>query len=327
MELCHHVFRAMNTFVEAQVFTDTGMAASALAQVEALFRTGEARFSRFDPDSELSRLNRATGHPFRASLELFVLVAEALQAAVDSGGLFNPGILDALELAGYDRSFEQLNERRVTGPGTAPASEPETPMLECSDLLQIRLDARSRTIHLPAGLRLDLGGIAKGWTVDRAAALLTDLGPCLVNAGGDLCASGAPPGQSHWRIGVPDPWCPERDVAILRLRDAALATSGINRRRWRYNGREQHHLIDPYRGVPATSDLATVTVIAPTTTQAEILAKVAFLLGLEEGLAYVDCQPSAAALTITQEGRMFGTQNIDQYLELEPESIRPESGR
>ncbi|OGO40008.1 MAG: hypothetical protein A2Z04_01035, partial [Chloroflexi bacterium RBG_16_57_9] len=268
----------MNTFVEAQAFADGDMAASALAQVEAQFRASEARFSRFDPTSELSRLNQATGRPFRASPELFVLVAEALQAAAVSGGLFNPGILSALELAGYDRSFEQLDRREVTGPGTAiSANERDTPIPELPDLMRIRLDAQSRTIHLPAGLRLDLGGIAKGWTVDRAVALLADLGPCMVNAGGDLCAWGAPPGQSHWRIGIPDPWRPERDVAILRVRDKALATSGINRRRWRHNGREQHHLIDPHRGVPATSDLVTVTVIASTATQAEVLAKVAFL--------------------------------------------------
>lgn len=317
IELQRHEFQAMNTTVEAQVFTDQTRAVTALAQVEALFRSSETRFSRFDPASELSRLNAAGGRPFHASPELFVLVAEALRAAAESGGLFNPAILAALEAAGYDRSFEKLNGCREVGTGTAARVNGRTaPVLDLPDLAQVRLDPVRRTIRLPAGSRLDLGGIAKGWTVDRAAARLADLGPCLVNAGGDLMAWGAPPGQTHWRIGVADPWHPERDLAMIRLRDKALATSGNDRRRWHHHGQDQHHLIDPRRGVPATSDLVTITVIAPTATLAEVWAKVAFLLGLKDGIAYVDRKVSAAALAITRDGMLFGTQNIEEYLEI-----------
>jgi len=160
---------------------------------------------------------------------------------------------DALVAAGYDRTFDELPEE---GP---PASA-----RACGGGVRVE----GRRIELDPGFRLDLGGIAKGYAVDRAADLLGSAGPCLVNAGGDLAAR-----DRSWPVGVET-----ADGQItLALENGAIATSGTDRRRWRRGRVEAHHLIDPSLGLPATSDYLRVTVVAPTATEAEVLAKAVFL--------------------------------------------------
>ena len=113
-------------------------------------------------------------------------------------------------------------------------------------------------------MRLDLGGIAKGYAVDRAAELLAPAGPCLVNAGGDLAVRGG-----AWPVGV--------EHLTLLLERGAIATSGRDRRRWTRDGREHHHLIDPRTGAPADTPLLRATVVAASAAEAEVLAKAVFL--------------------------------------------------
>jgi thiamine biosynthesis lipoprotein len=131
---------------------------------------------------------------------------------------------------------------------------------------------RGRRIELGRGVRLDLGGIGKGYAVDRALGLLAAAGPCLVSAGGDLAVSGTPAG-GVWPVGVA---VPDGRVTV-GLESGAVATSGRDRRRWRRGGEERHHLVDPRTGRPAEGDLLRVTVLAPTAVEAEVLAKALFL--------------------------------------------------
>jgi thiamine biosynthesis lipoprotein len=131
-----------------------------------------------------------------------------------------------------------------------------------------RVDIDGSRITLAPDVRLDLGGIAKGYAVDRAAAILAGAGPCLVNAGGDLAARGG-----AWPVGL------EGTRLVLQLSDGAIATSGRDRRRWRRGDEERHHLIDPATSRPAVTELLRVTVVAPTAVEAEVLATVAFLGG------------------------------------------------
>ena len=160
---------------------------------------------------------------------------------------------DALVAAGYDRTFDDVS-----------AEGPPVSARACGGVVRIE----GRTIELEPGFRLDLGGIAKGYAVDRAAELLSGVGPCLVNAGGDLVAR-----DRSWPVGVET-----ADGQItLALEDGAIATSGTDRRRWRRGRAEAHHLIDPALGLPAASDYLRVTVIAPTATEAEVVAKAVFL--------------------------------------------------
>lgn len=293
-------FRAMNTDVLA-VVVDGGPAATpaeqALAEVERLFGAVEACASRFLPESELSRLNRSAGRPFAATPLLFALVSAALGAAAETGGAFDPTLLDALERAGYDRSFERLSGTPVVSPGDRPVpagAPPRSPVRDAPRPVPawraVRLDPVASTITLPPGCRLDLGGIGKGWTVDRAAASLRGLGhgSFALDAGGDLWATGRQGDGQPWTVGVADPEHPARDLAVLVVDGQAVATSTTARRRWRVGGEVRHHLIDPRTGRPAATGVTSATVVAGTVARAETLAKAALVLGPVAGRALLE---------------------------------------
>jgi FAD:protein FMN transferase len=248
--IARHVFRAMGTEVELLL---DGEPADRFAAVEAEFERLEALLSRFRPDSELNRLNAAGA--LDSGPDLLAVTRAAVAGRARSNGRFDPTVHDALVAAGYDRSFELVPPDGNDGTQRSR---------RCGG----RVDVDGSRITLGPGVRLDLGGIAKGYAVDRAAAILAQSGACLVNAGGDLAARGG-----RWPVGL------EGTDLVLELGEGAIATSGRDRRRWRRGNDERHHLIDPETGRPAVTDLLHVTVVAPTAVEAEVLAKVAFLGG------------------------------------------------
>jgi thiamine biosynthesis lipoprotein len=269
-------FRAMGT--EIELLVDAEDAGRALDTAEREFHRLEALLSRFRPDSELALLND-TGS-LRAGPDLVRVVELALGARARTGGRFDPTVHDALVAAGYDRSFELV----LAGPGEGGAAGGGRPAARADGDVSVE-DGR---IRLAEGVRLDLGGIGKGYAAERAAELLATAGPCLVNAGGDVATRGG-----SWPVGV------ETGAGTLTLElagDGALATSGRDRRRWRRGGRELHHLIDPRTGEPAESDLLRVTVAAPDAIEAEVAAKALFLAGAERAAAEADASGLAAVL-------------------------------
>ena len=262
-------FRAMNTDVQAVVVVDEDdapAAGQALSEVEDLFASVEAALSRFRPDSELSRLNRAAADSqgrqlFRSSPLLFEVAAAALEAARETSGLFDPTVLGALVAAGYDRSFELL-----TGDVTFTSKWEIRPSWDT-----VILDSANQTISLPPGLgpgsrwhRQRLDGGSRGRPVARVPVIFG------IDAGGDLYCRGETGRWHSWTVGVEDPRAPGRDLAVLEDRACAVATSSVARRRWQRNGRQQHHLIDPRTILPAETDVLSATVIAQSVARAEI---------------------------------------------------------
>lgn len=293
--LHEHRFRAMNTAVAAWLWTDSPLAGVRLDEVERFFAQVEAELSRFRPQSGLSRLNAAAGRgPQPISPVLAEVLAEALEAARVSGGVFDPTVLNALQTAGYDRSFEQIETGRASPQRGQSAAAP------ASGWQQVRLDAAKGTAAVPGGQGIDLGGIAKGWTVDQAARQLGQWGPALVDGGGDIRAAGAP--GEPWPVAVQDPFDETRDLAVVLLTDNAVATSSVGGRRWQRNGQPMHHLIDPRTGQPSRSDLHTVTVLAPTAADAEVTAKVVLLLGRHEGQRFAE-QRDHSVLCVGHDGQ------------------------
>ena len=245
-------FHAMGTEVELLLdVTRSAESRDALDRVEVEFERLEALLSRFRPDSELSALNRRG--VLDAGPELVEVTRLAVEARTRTAGLFDPTVHDALVAAGYDRTFDEV---APDGPAAAPR--------RCGG--DVSLDG-SR-IEIERGFRLDLGGIAKGYAVDRAARMLVGTGPCLVNAGGDIACYGR-----RWPVGVET----ADGQVTLELDRGAIATSGRDRRRWRRDGAEAHHLIDPGTGTSAGGDFLRVTVVANTAVEAEVLAKAIFL--------------------------------------------------
>jgi thiamine biosynthesis lipoprotein len=241
-------FSAMGCVVEV------GGAISREAQaIERLFHARDRQFSRFRAESELSRVNRTPREVVTVSKTFGQMVERALTAAHATGGLVDPTLADALEAAGYDRDFDELEPR------AAPARPGA-----CGRWRAVR--TVGRLLMRPIGLELDLNGVVKGQTVDDAVGLLSGEG--FVSAGGDYAGRGA------------------FDVALpggdsVRVTHGGLATSGTTTRRWLRAGVWQHHLINPGSRKPADSPWAEVTVSAGTCLQADVAAKAAFLLGTD----------------------------------------------
>ena len=277
-------FRAMGTRVRCIGPAGSRAFESAVAAVRATFEREELRCSRFRGDSELTRVNACAGTWTTVSEAFAQLVRAALDGWARTGGRFDPTLLDALIAAGYDRDFDEI----VAGAR-----------------LQLRTDTRAgragdvelhgRRLRLPENVALDLGGIAKGWTVDRGALAATSAGLpwALIDAGGDLRLIGEVP-PNGLEIEVEDPEAPDSDIGRIVLREGALATSSVTRRSW---GVGSHHLIDPATCAPSAGPVLQATVWAPTCAEAEISSKDALLLGEP----YLDRGPAALVL---RDGRV-----------------------
>ncbi len=275
-------FRAMGTDVEL-LLDAAGKAGSfhALAEAEIELRRLEGLLSRFDPASELSRLNRAGS--LQVGPDLLEVTSLALAARTQSGGRFDPTVHDALVAAGYDRDFDHLE----------PASASSLPgASRCGG--RVVVDLETSRIELGEGVRIDLGGIAKGYGADRATLILGEAGPCLVNVGGDIAGCGRP-----WPVGVETP----EGTITLELAAGAVATSGRDRRTWQHGDQTQHHLVDPATGRPSDSDLLRATAVAATAAEAEALATSLFLAGSATAAREADLLGIPTVL-VTADGRV-----------------------
>lgn len=268
-------FRAMGT--EIELLVDASAAEDALVAAEDEFHRLEAILTRFRPESELSRLNEARS--LEVGPDLLKVVRLALEARGRTDGRFDPTVHDAVVAAGYDRTFEELPE---DGPPVIFGSV-------CGGA--VRIDGPR--IELEPDVRLDLGGIGKGYAAERAAQMLSAAGPALVNAGGDIAVHGG-----SWPVGVET----ADGELTLELTKGGLATSGRDRRHWRRNGEALHHIIDPATGSPAPSDLLRLTVVAADAVEAEAWAKALYIAGEEEAVREADMRGLPCAL-VTADGR------------------------
>jgi FAD:protein FMN transferase len=248
---------------------------------EVLLRMVHRRLSRFEPSSELSLLNASVDETVHVSRLTAQAVTAALWAAEGTGGLVDPTLLPELEEAGYAES--RVGRAPAPLEEALAAAPPRRPAGPRADGSWRRIGVRGRTVHKPAGVRLDLGGTAKGLGADLCAARLGGYGSFAVDAGGDIVIGGAsrrPRSVEVARLSGP----PLR----FEIAAGAVATSGIVSRIWREGGRFSHHLIDPSTGRPAWTGVVQATAIADSGVEAEALAKAAVLSGPDAGLALLE---------------------------------------
>jgi thiamine biosynthesis lipoprotein len=237
------------------------------------------QFSRFQPGSEMTRLNDDPRETVPVSPMMRRVVEAAVQAASATGGLVDPTLLTQIERAGYGSHFEGDGLALAEALTRAPARRPARPSAQASWRL-VRTDRRTGTVTRPPGVRIDAGGIAKGVFADELAAMLAGHEAVVVECAGDLRLGGreAPAREVH----VASPF----EDAILHtftLRSGGVATSGIGKRSWpAADGGVAHHLLDPASGRPAFTGIVQVTALAPTAIEAEALSKAALLRGAVE---------------------------------------------
>jgi FAD:protein FMN transferase len=276
-------------------------------KARAWFQQWEGCLSRFLPESELCQLNQRSGLAVNISATMVSVLQSALKAARRTHGLVTPTILDALEAAGYDRSFERISPEMVNPDRKISVPDPQS-------WRQIELDVHAHTVRLPVGCRIDLGGIAKGWAADQALLRLNKSAPVLVDADGDIAVSRPRLDGQPWQIGIGRPEDASRHLAVLPVKQGGIATSGRNYRQWQQGKKRQHHLIDPRSGQPAETDVLSASVIAPSALEAEIAAKAVLILGSQAGLAWLEVRPRLAGLLVLEGGQVVYSRRFMTYI-------------
>ena len=293
----------MGTLVEIKAYgADRPRLEAALDAAFAEMARLEQLFSPQLADSEVSRLSAAAG-PLVVGAETAALLAMGQRIARRSDGAFDMGLGKLKTLWGIEGEQPRI-----------PSEAARTRALQGVGPEALRIDGRRIGKSAP-DLQIDLGGIAKGYAVDRAVEKLRQAGvvSAAVNAGGDIRLLGDRQGQP-WRIGIQHPRRPGAVVATLALQNRAVVTSGDYERYFEQDGVRYHHLFDPRTGQPARG-CQSVTVVAADAASADALATAAFVLGPRRGLALLEELPEVEGFLITADGRRLATGGLEGFLQ------------
>ena len=266
----------MGTLFEVQVYdADAERAKSAMSAALDEMARVDRLLSNYNPASELSRMNQeASAGPFHASPELFNFVAASRQLYEDTDGTFDPTVGALVRAWGFfSRQPGRPNAEQISAAKLATGFD------------KVQIDSKEGTIsYTVTGLEMDPGGIGKGYAADQATGVLRRLGihSALVSAGGSsISAIGHPPGQRAWRIAISNPANPSKAVALVKLRDTSLSTSGVLRQSLVSGAHTYSHIFDPRTGEPV-ENMCQITVVTQIGTAAEALSKAAFILSRED---------------------------------------------
>lgn len=284
----------MGTAIHAELWCpEHRLAQAAIAAVMGEMHRIDAAMSPHKQDSELSRINRdAARAPVAVSREMFELLARSIEFSKLSGGAF-------------DITFAAVGQLYDYRSGVAPTQAELAVARAAVGYQNLALDAGTGTVRfLRPGMRIDLGGFAKGHAVDNCAVILRGLGieNAIVSAGGDSRLLGDRRGRP-WTVGIRDPRKAGQVVALLPLVDTAVSTSGDYERYFERDGVRFHHVIDPRTG-KSPDAIQSVTVLAPDGLTTEALAKCVFVMGLEAGLQLVESCAGADAVVVDASGRL-----------------------
>jgi thiamine biosynthesis lipoprotein len=284
----------------------------ALAEIARL----DAMMTTWTQTSEVSRINAGagSGDVVAVSPETYEVLDRSLWIARASGGAFDITV----------GAFKGLWKFDEDNDGSLPRRSDVLARLPLVDFRGLLLDPKLHTARLAKkGQSITLGGIAKGFIVDRAVAKLRESGltDFLMQAGGDLYAAGRR-GDRPWRVGIQDPRAgagqarsADTSFALISLENSAFNTSGDYERFVIQGGKRYHHIIDPRTGYPVTHTRS-VTVLAPTSFLADTLDTAVFVLGAEKGLALIASVPGAEAVIVDAKNRVHVSPGLKDRLQL-----------
>ena len=290
----------MGTVVRVELWQEdeTNANAALRAVMDEMHRV-DANMSPFKPESELSRINReAALKPLAISQEMFDLIALSIDFSKLSGGAFD------ITFSSVGYLYDYREHIKPTDAEIAKA-------LPGVNYRHLQLDRKRRTIHFArAGVRIDLGGIAKGYAVDNCIAILKKRGitNAIVTAGGDSRLLGDRRGRP-WNVGIRDPRQHDGVVTVLPLANVAISTSGDYERYFEEDGVRHHHIINPKTGKSANG-IRSVTIIGPNGVTTEGFTKSVFVRGVQEGMRLVDTHKNIDAIIIDTAGNIFYSRRL-----------------
>lgn len=306
----------MGTAVRVELWHDDATAArAAMSAVMDEMHRIDALMSPYKPESELSRINREAAHkPVGISKEMFDLIARSIEFSKLSGGAFD------ITFSSVGYLYDYREHVKPTDAQIAKA-------LPGINYRHLQLDPRGRTIHYARpGVRIDLGGIAKGYAVDNCIAILKGRGitNAIVTAGGDTRLLGDRRGRP-WNVGIRDPRRRGEVAAVLPLADVAISTSGDYERFFEEDGVRYHHIINPRTGKSATG-VHSVTIIGPDGITTEGLTKSVFVKGPKEGMRLIESLKGIDAIIIDDAGHMLYSPGLRDVVRAEPVPVVPNPG-
>ena len=297
-------FSAMGTSVTFKVWTDRELAARAAMQdALAEIKRIEAMMTTWNDASDVSKINAAAGGPpVVVSPELLTVLHGARAIHDASDGVFDVTYYGLKGLWHFDQ--DAAND--------IPSAAEIKARLPLVDGSKVELDDAANTVRLPTkGMAINLGGIAKGYAVDKAAEVLARNGftDVVVQAGGDLLVRGRK-GQADWTVGIRDPRGKEDDFfALAPIRDSSFSTAGDYERAFVKHGKRYHHILDPRTGYPATA-CRSVTILAPDALTADELDDAVFILGPEKGLKLIEARPGVGAVIVDEGNHVIVSERL-----------------
>lgn len=301
-------------------------AAQDLSRVASRISVWASRLTRFTNTSDLARLNADSSRPRSAARPTLAAILDWAERAADlSEGVTDVTLLDA-RLAAEDADPDQrpalaeveaLTARSASSDFPAP-TDPGATSRPVRPRWWLERGARGSMVHRRAPVRFDLDGVGKGWIADRALGLLSRYPAAFVDADGDIALRTGK--DVEWWIGVSDPRATDAaDLAAFRFGGQipgplGLATSGTSVHRWKRDGREHHHLIDPRSGLPAVTDVVQATVLSSSARRAEVLAKSVVILGADAGFGLLERAQALAGVLMLESGDVVATPDSMAWL-------------
>lgn len=285
-----------DTVIEIEAFCEKDV----LDEVEERLGFFERTFSKTIEGSDIHAINHAQGAPCDVRRETAELIARALGYCEQSSGLFDITIGGVADLWDFKT-------------GVIPDEVALAEALRHVDYRLVDLDEQTVTVADPM-TRIDLGAIAKGYIADDIVALLRSRGctSALISLGGNVYALGTRPDRGPWQIGVQDPGA-RRGTALAYVPaiDSSVVTSGKSERCFERNGIIYHHLLDPRTGMPMRNDVASATIISERSIDGDAYTTIAFLMGMKEGLAFIDGREGMQALFVGEDGSLMKSGQLE----------------
>ncbi len=298
---------SMNTLMSMTAYGEN--AEEALAEVSARINTLERELSVTIPESDISRVNSADGQPVKLCEDAQNIIAESLEISQQTSGALDITIYPVVSAWGF-----------TTGENRVPDEQELSSLLALTDYTRVELS--DGFITLPEGFKADLGALTKGYAGDCAAEILHENGisSAILNLGGNVCAIGAKPDGTPWRVAVTDPGDTSAYAGILTAQDEFVVTSGKYERCFTAeDGKTYHHIIDPATGYPSENGVASVTVVGKSGIRCDALSTALLVMGEEKACEFWREYGDFDMLLITDDGRLIASPGL-------AERFSPENG-
>lgn len=296
----------MATVVDIKVYqTDEKAARAAIKKAFDEIERIEGAFSNYKEDSFISKINRGSGMWTEVPDEVISLIRQAVKFSVLTGGAFDITVGPLVNLWG----FGVVKKHHI------PSDKEISDSVLLVGYKDIEIDGEKSSIRIKKGMLLDIGGIVKGYAVDRAVEVLREAGikNALVNAGGNIFMLGEKKWAKPFKIGIQHPRREKEIITVLKISDAALSTSGDYQNYFVENGKRHNHIFDPRTGQSACLCWS-VTIVAKDATTADILSTGVFVMGPEKGLRLVESLPDVECFIVDAAGKVVRSGGFDKMV-------------